>query len=592
MSVTKTWHLLPHDPEAVARLARELSLAPIVAQLLLNRGVHQATDARRFLDAPLAGLHPPALLPNVPAAAELLLTAIREKRKICVYGDYDVDGITATAILQQVLLAAGGTVDVHVPHRLDDGYGLNAEALTRIAAEGVSVVVTVDCGIASLREAEVAKQLGLTLIVTDHHEMKESLPDAAVLVHPRLPGQSYPFGMLSGAAVAFKLAWQIAVGACGSDKVTPRFRELLLDAVGLAALGIVADVVPLWDENRILVKHGLSRLRSQPTVGIKALMEVAKVPAGPGLRASDIGFKLAPRVNAAGRLGCARMVVDLLTTTNTDRANELARFLEGQNLKRQSLEREMLRGVRARVEALPPETPAFVIESPESPLFHPGVLGIVASRLVDHYGRPALLIALRGPDERTGLTVGHGSGRSVPGFALHEALQACGDLLLSHGGHHQAAGFKVEAGRIDEFRRRFCDRAAAHFPDGLPLPSLVLDAEVPLSALTVKLVKELDRLEPYGSDNREPIFLAGDLRVDGEPRKVGQTETHLSFRVRQGGTVLKAIGFGKADRLEELMSADGACCLAFTPKINDWQGRQSVDLVIEDLRAGPRAVLA
>src|SRR5262249_50002111 len=358
----------------------------------------------------------------------------------------------------------------------------------------------------------------------------------------------------AGAAVAWKLAWRFAVRFCGSEKVSARFRELLLDGVALAALGIVADVVPLWDENRILVKHGLARLQQKPPPGLKALMEAAGRAQGAAVRASDIGFKLAPRLNAAGRLGCARLVVELLTTTDPTRAAEAARYLEEQNSQRQSLEREMIRSAREMAERLPLEaTPAMVLAGRD---WHPGVIGIVASRLVDLYARPVLMIALRTVGEGSDgyPLVGHGSGRSIPGFALHEALKACGDLLLSHGGHHQAAGFKVAAGRIDELRERFCAHAAANFPEGPPPAQIVLDAQVPLAVLPPHLVKSLDRLEPYGSDNREPMFLAGDLRVEGAPKKVGQGERHLSFRVRQGNAVLKAIAFGMSDRVEELMS--------------------------------------
>ncbi len=587
-AVAKAWQLLPHDPAAAERLARGLRVSPVIAQLLLNRGLGRPEDAQRFLHAPLNGLHPPEQLPGVTAAADRLWDAVRQGRKVCVYGDYDVDGVTGTAILKQALELAGAPVDIHVPHRLEEGYGLNAEALMRVAAEGTAVVVTVDCGIASVAEAEVARRLGLELLVTDHHEFKDELPAAAALVHPRLPGTSYPFPSLSGAAVAFKLAWALAQRVCGGEKVTPRFREFLLDAVALAALGIVADVVPLHDENRILVRHGLARLRQQPPVGLKALIEVAKL-APANLRASDVGFGLAPRLNAAGRLGCARLVVDLLTTADGRHADELARFLEEQNGKRKTLERDMLKSAREMVEAGAADgDPALVLASPD---WHAGVIGIVASRLVELYGRPALMIALRPDEEAPGALIGQGSGRSVPGFPLHEALQACGDYLLSHGGHKAAAGFKVRGENVDALRRCFCEYAARSFPGGPPPPALVLDAEVPLSAMTTGLVKDLDRLEPYGADNRKPVFLAGELRVEGEPRKVGQGERHLSFRARQGNTVLKAIAFDMADRVDELMSAGTAFCLAFTPKLNEWMGRVSVDLVVVDLQPGPRARL-
>src|SRR5262249_28877000 len=264
--------------------------------------------------------------------------AIADNKKICVYGDYDVDGVTGSAILLQMLRQLGARCELYLPHRLSEGYGLNRHALKQIAENGARVVVTVDCGIASLAEAEEAKPLNRELIVTDHHEMKEELPDAAVLVHPRLPGSSYPFGMLCGAGVALKLSWALAMKRCGGEKVTPAFRELLLDGVGLAALGVVADVVPLTDENRILVRAGLARLQQCPSVGLQALCEAAGLAPGSELKASDIGYRLAPRINAAGRLGQAEVAVELLTTTRRERAVDLARHLENLNADRQKIE--------------------------------------------------------------------------------------------------------------------------------------------------------------------------------------------------------------------------------------------------------------
>jgi len=490
----------------------------------------------------------------------------------------------------------GAAVDLYVPHRLEEGYGLNTEALRQIAASGVEVVVTVDCGIASLEEAVEAKRLGLELIVTDHHEFKDALPEAAVLVHPRLPGANYPFGYLSGSAVAFKLAWALAQRACGSAKVTPRFRDYLLDSVALAALGVVADVVPLYDENRILVRHGLHRLRQTTLPGLRALCAAAGLAAGAPLRAADIGYKLAPRLNAAGRLGCARLVVELLTTPRPEQAMQLARYLEEQNSQRQTLERRMVQEARKLIEEQARgEDAALVLAQPG---WHAGIIGIVAGRLAELYGRPALMIALPTQDElqeaaASGrhVRVGIGSGRSVNGLPLHEALRACDDLLLSHGGHAAAAGFRVLPENIDAFRDRFCEYTAAHFPGGPPPPMLVLDAEVPLSMLTTGLLADLDRLEPYGAENRRPLFLAGGLQIQGEPRRVGGGERHLSFRVTQQGTTLRAIAWGMAERIEELMSAGGACCLAFTPRLNEWQGWHSVDLEVVDFQAGAQARL-
>ncbi|HEY7423938.1 MAG TPA: single-stranded-DNA-specific exonuclease RecJ [Gemmataceae bacterium] len=588
----KTWRLLPHDRAAVEQLATALGLGPIVAQLLLNRGLDDPNQARRFLDPALNGLHAPDLLPGVTEAADRILAAVRAGRRICVYGDYDVDGVTGSAILLGGLKLLGAAADLYVPHRLEEGYGLNPDALRQIAEAGVSLVVTVDCGIASLNEAKEAKRLGLELIVTDHHEFKDTLPDAAVLVHPRLPGANYPFGKLSGSAVAFKLAWALAQRACGSPKVTPRFRDFLLDGVALAALGVVADVVPLHDENRILVRHGLHRLRQTTLPGLLALCSCAGLSRMAGLRAADIGYKIAPRLNAAGRLGCARLVVDLLTTTSEEQANQLARYLEEQNAQRQTIERRMVSEARKMVEEQGRgDDPALVLAHAG---WHAGIIGIVAGRLVELYGRPALMIALPNPDaEGNGrhVRVGVGSGRSVPGFALHEALRACGDLLLGHGGHAAAAGFRIRPENIDAFRVRLGEHTAAHFPAGPQPPALVLDAEVPLSMLTTGLLDDLDRLEPYGAENRRPLFLAGGLQVQGEPRKIGAGARHLSFRVAQQGTALRAIAWGMADRAEELMSAGGACCLAFTPKLNEWQGWRSIDLEVTDFQAGARARL-
>jgi single-stranded-DNA-specific exonuclease len=593
----KTWHLLPHDAAAIARLARALGRSPVVAQLLLNRGLGEADAATRFLDAPLTGLHPPQLLPGVAAAADRLLAAVACQARICVYGDYDVDGTTGTALLVQALrLVGANAVDFYVPHRLEEGYGLNGDALRQIAQTGATVVVTVDCGIASVAEAEEARRLGLELIITDHHEFKDRLPDAAVLVHPRLAGRPgapdgltpYPFDGLSGSAVAFKLAWALCQRHCGSERVTPRFRDFLLDAVVLAALGTVADVVPLHDENRILVRHGLNRLRQAPTLGLQALLDAAELRTKADLKASDVGFRLAPRINAAGRLGCARLVVELLTTASRERAAELARYLESQNQDRQKLERRILTEARemAEAEGLNGQ-PALVLASGA---WHAGIIGIVAGRLADLYARPVLLIALR--EERTeGASLGQGSGRSVPGFALHEALRTCDDLLLSHGGHRAAAGFKVRPDAIDAFRERFCAYAARHFPDGPPPPRLVLDAEVPLSALTLGLAQDLDRLEPYGNQNQPPVFLAGGLQIVGEPRRMGKGERHISFQVRQQNTTLRAVAWSMADRVPELMAEGGQCCLAFTPAVNEWQGRKSVELHVTDFQPGPRARL-
>lgn len=579
-SVVKQWHLLPHDPAGIDRLARAAQLSPIVSQVLLNRGITEANDALLFLQSPLTGMHAPEQLPGASEAAERIWQAVQAKKRICIYGDYDADGITGTSILLQVLTAVGAVVDYYLPNRLEEGYGLNVEALRELAAAGTEIVITVDCGIASLQEAIEARRLGLQLIVTDHHEFKSELPDAAVLVHPRLPGSPYPFAGLSGAGVAFKLAWLIGTLASGGPKVETHLREILLNAVCLAAIGLVADVMPLRDENRVLVKHGLSRLSQKPSPGLKALLTLSGLGEAAQIRAEDIAFKIAPRLNAAGRLGCARMVVELLTTPSEQRAKDLATYIEGQNQQRQFTERKILAEARELAAGFA-DAPALVLASAD---WHAGVVGIVAGRLADQFGKPTLLIAI-GTEEATG------SGRSIPGFELHKALAECDDVLRAHGGHAAAAGFRLAPSRIKELRERFVAVASRHFPDGPPVPSLKLDAEVPLSALTHNVVKSLDALEPYGADNPRPRFLAAGLQVVDQPKKMGAGERHLNLRVSQGGTRIRAVGWGMAERAEELMSEAGKCCLAFVPKINTWNGYSNVEIEVVDFQAGATARL-
>ncbi len=577
------------DSVASNRLAQAARISPVVAQLLLNRGIQEPRAAQRFLNAPLADLVSPGELPGVTEAAERLTQAVISKRKICVYGDYDVDGVTGTAILLQLLERVGAIVEFHTPLRLSEGYGLNSERLRELHRSGVSVVVSVDCGIASMAEADVANELGLELIITDHHEMKTGLhgpllPAATTLVHPRLPGSTYPYGDISGAGVAFKLAWQIAQRVSGSEKLPTPLREFMLDAVGLAALGLVADVVPLRDENRIFVRHGLERIRTHPTIGLKALLAAAGLKPEQNLTAEDVGFRLAPRLNAAGRLGCARMAVELLTTHSLSKAAEIARFLEAQNSERQAKERKSTQQAKETVAQEHGNLPAIVVSSEE---WHAGIVGIVASRLVEHFGKPALVIAAP-----NGQPVATGSGRSIPGLALNLALQACDELLEGHGGHAAAAGFKIRPELIPAFRDRLNAYVANHFPGGSPAPCLLLDAEVPLSAITFGLMKDLARLEPYGAGNPKPRFLAAGLKAESA-RLIGTGEQrkHLDFRVRQGDTSLRCVAWNMADRLEELMSADGDCCLAFVPQINEWNGQRKIELQVADLKPGKTATL-
>ena len=388
----KRWRIIRHDAERVAKLERSAGIPAVVAQLLIARGIDQPDTARQFLEPKLTGLRDPLDLPGAAQAARILWKAIQAGQQITIYGDYDADGMTATAILERCLNLLGGKVNYYVPHRLDEGYSLHRAALEKIAAQGAELVVTVDCGVASVAEAAYAAKLGLTLIVTDHHQMASELPTAAAIVHPGLPDGNYPFPYLCGASVAFKLCWALCQQANDSKKVSPAMRDFLLQAVGLAAIGTVADVMPLVDENRILVCHGLNSLRNQPSLGVAALLKTAGLDSTSPLDGEDLAFKVGPRLNAAGRMGQAEIGVELLTTTDPQRAETLARFIEELNAERQSLERSIYRAAekQAQEEFDPTHDAALVLSDHQ---WHAGVIGIVAGRLAEKYNVPVVMIA-------------------------------------------------------------------------------------------------------------------------------------------------------------------------------------------------------
>jgi len=577
--MNRPWRIHPHDPERIAALERAAGISPVVAQLLLSRGISDPRQARQFLDSRLSDLRDPALMPGCAAAAERIHDAVRQGRRIVVYGDYDVDGVSGTAILRQCLKLLGGNVGYYVPSRLEEGYGLNAEAIGRLADEGAEVLVTVDCGIASVEEALAARQRGLELIVTDHHEPPATLPQAAVIVHPRLPGPENAFGMLSGSGVALKLAWAICQRASGAARVSPAMRDFLVQAVGLAALGTVADVVPLIDENRILVRHGLVSLEQTALPGVRALLQVSGLGEKSRLDAEDIAFQVAPRLNAAGRLGQALLAVELLVTDRPDRAMELAQYVDGLNTDRQTLERSVYLAANKQFlqQADWENEPAIVLAQHG---WHPGVLGIVAGRLAEKHHRPAVLIAW----EKLGVRPGIGSARSVPGFDLHAALEACSEHLVSHGGHAAAAGLTIEEGKFDAFRASFCEYVAAHLGGAGRPAELRIDAEAPLSALSVEIVEQIEQLAPFGHGNFRPVLCASGVALADPPKVIGSSGRHLAVRLRQHDTDVRAVAFGREDWAEPLAAAQGPLDVAFRPTVNAFRGRRSVELHLVDWR--------
>ncbi|MEI8189945.1 MAG: single-stranded-DNA-specific exonuclease RecJ, partial [candidate division NC10 bacterium] len=446
------WQVAPPFDQA-ADLARQARSAPLVAQVLANRGAATAEAAEAFLNPKLTDLHDPSLLAGAEQAAERLARAVRDSEKIVIYGDYDVDGMTGTAILHACLGMLGAKADFYVPHRLEEGYGVNADAVVKILAEGCDLLVTIDCGISAAGPLEQAVRAGVDVIVTDHHTPTPVLPRVSVIVHPALPGELTPNPHLSGSGVAFKLAWQVAREIGGETRVDAAMREFLLNATCLAALGTIADVVPLVGENRALATFGLRGLPASKQAGIRALIESAALT-GQSLGAYDVGFKLAPRLNACGRMGHARVAVEMLTGEDEARCRAIAKDLSQKNTERQEVERKIAAEAVDMVRARGLDAPGSRVIVLASSAWHGGVSGIVARRLVKQFHRPAVLIALNGSG-------GQGSARSIPGFHMAQALEACGQHLVSFGGHAMAGGLRIEEEKVPAFVQAMSAYAAS-----------------------------------------------------------------------------------------------------------------------------------
>lgn len=580
------------DPRA-ADLAHRLRTSALVAQVLLNRGLEHADDCAQFLRPQLKSLHDPALLPGCQRAAQRLARAIAEKQKIVIYGDYDVDGITATAILWHAIRELGASAESYIPHRVEEGYGLSPAAVGKLCDQGAQLIVSVDCGVTAIEAAAVAAERGVDLIITDHHEWcvdegsgAPLLPNCHAIVHPRLPGEgaAYPNPHLCGAGVALKLAWGTALALTGLSRVSDSFRGFMMEAMTLAALGTIADVVPLQGENRVLAHYGLCGLPHSRLAGMAALVRASGLD-GQKIDSYHVGFWLAPRLNACGRMGHAGLAVELLTSADADRAAEIATFLEQQNRQRQATERAILAEALEQARQLgddAEDSPCVVLASPS---WHPGVIGIVASRLVDRLHKPTVLVALGGAesDSEKEALGGQGSGRSIAGFHLARALEACREHLEACGGHEMAAGLRLRPEKFEGFRAAFRAHAGREIRPELLIRQLSLDAEGRLEHMTDGLVNELHRLGPFGNGNRKPLLCLRSVSLAGPARRVGKAGDHLQFQVRQGDVRMKCIAFGAGDWTDHLqpgMTLD----LAAQPQLNDYQGRVSVELEVKDLR--------
>ncbi|MFQ5991320.1 MAG: single-stranded-DNA-specific exonuclease RecJ [Nitrospiraceae bacterium] len=566
--VEKRWIVRDVDADQRMTLARALSISPITAAVLLARGVDNAEQASLWLEPGSLVEHDPYLIPDMEKAVQRLHRAVRDGERICFYGDYDVDGISATSIFETFFRGLGAEALHYIPHREREGYGLNEDAVRRLSKDGVRLLVTSDCGTTSQREIEVAQSLGVDVIVTDHHQVPAQLPPALALLNPHRHDSMYPFKSLCSGGLAYKViqAYSQRFGDGGTP--TESFQDLV-------ALSTIADVVPLQGENRRFVLEGLALITHGGRKGIRALKQAAGVERS--CSAGTVAFRLAPILNAAGRLAHAEAAVRLLTTPSEPEATRLAAELGGLNRERQQIEEAITAEARASLDQ-DDVPPALVLAARH---WHVGVVGIVAARLVERYHRPSVVIAI---DERG---IGRGSARSIPGLNLVQAFSECQDLLEAYGGHPRAAGLTLREDRISEFRSRFTRVVVETAGERRPEPTLHVDAEVSLVDVSRTLVRELENLQPFGEGNPEPTLAVRQVTVLST-RVVGNQ--HLKLTVRGGNSPpVEGIGFRMGSHAARGLSAGQAVDLAFAPELNLWKGLERIQLRLRDVKTSPIA---
>jgi single-stranded-DNA-specific exonuclease len=575
---TREWRMASADPVRAALLERELAVSSLIATLLVNRGFTDPGLARGFLAPALRDLENPFSLAGIEAATDRLLKALKDRERVVIYGDYDVDGITGTSLLVNFFKFAGHPASTFIPNRLTDGYGFTEAGIRHFAAmkergEGADVVITVDHGVSAVDGIRRLRELGIDVIVTDHHEPGPVLPDAVAVVNPKRADCPSKMKALCGVAVAFKLIWATSQRFSRDRRESDAFKSFLLDALSLVGLGTIADVMPLQGDNRIFARHGIEAIRKSTRPGLLALRQVAHLDRGV-LGAADVAFRLAPRLNAAGRMGRHELALELLTTESQARAFELAQILETENAKRQKIEGVMVDEALAMLEKDPvhPGDPVVLW----SDRWHIGVIGILAARVVDATGSPAVMIAVNG-------TVGKGSARSVPEVNIHEALSRASSTLTTFGGHKQAAGLEIPPEHLPRFRAELT-KAVRDLRNGSKAGEpLTLDLELPFDRLGPELFADLGALHPHGEGNPAPVFLTRGVRVSGSVRTIGRDGKHAAFQVTKDGRVAKAVAYRQARRLAEL-SSGGACAIAWSPKSGVPSSVAPLEIEIHDFR--------
>ncbi len=571
--LSKKWVVAPSRPEESRKLAQQLNTSTIIGQILLNRDIRDLEVAKKFISPKLTDMLEPSLMPGVEKAVDRIADALIAKEKITIYGDYDVDGITSTSILWYLFKMLEANIDYYIPHRVEEGYGLNVDSIKEIAKSKTNLIITVDCGVTAINEASLAKSLGVDMIITDHHQPSKELPDVVAIVHPLL--ENYPNPHSAGAMVAFKLAWAVSNRYKEDTKLYPRLREFLLNATNLAMMGTISDVMNLVGENRALAHYGLSAMPSSKLPGIRALLSANGLD-GKYLDSESISFGIAPMLNAAGRMGHARLAVELLTSDNDLRSIRIVEYLKQQNTKRRSTEKKIFKQASELIAAHKldhPDNRSIVLSSED---WHQGVIGIVASRVIEKYYRPTIML-----NSSNGVSVG--SARSIEGFNILDAIEACKEHLIGFGGHAMAAGLQIETKKIADFSMAFEEYTKKNLCEKEIESKLYIDGEYPLSIFTIKLIEELNKLGPFGKANPKPIFATRAVELVGKPRTVGAKGEHLQITIRDNTNTLRCIGFRMGNLEKKLQEAD-FFSIAYEPQINEYNGSRTVQLVLTDIK--------
>ena len=558
--MNKKWECYAVDENKVNELVNKFGISGILARILVNKNITQKDEIDLFMNPTRKDFHNPFLMPDMEIIVDRVLQAIEQKEKIMIYGDYDADGITSITVLKSFLEERGLEVASYIPNRLDEGYGLNKTALKKIYDDGYRLIITVDCGISGIEEVDYANSLGMEVLITDHHEPSETLPKAVAVVDAKRKDNKYPFNQLAGVGVVFKLIQAISIKLDLEEKEYLKYLDIV-------CIGTISDIVPLIDENRVIAKLGLKLIAQTKNIGLKALLEVIGFK---NIDSTTISFGVAPRINACGRMGDEQVALDLFLEKDYDKAKKLAIKLNEYNIERQTIEKRIFDEATEKIEKNEKDKACIIVGSEG---WHHGIIGIVASKVTEMYFKPSILICFEGND-------GKGSGRSIPGFDLHDALMECSDYLEKFGGHSMAVGVTVNRDKFELFKNKFEEYAKSHDIDKI-IPVINIDSELSLKDIDIDSVKSLQKLEPYGEANKMPVFMIRNLKINSI-RALSEGK-HLKLTLKDDGYMINAIGFNMGNLSNEYLIDDKVDVIG-NLDINSFNGNESIQLILKDIR--------